>query len=146
MIQMTAHTPSHEPASHRSIVSVSVCSVQVCDDHTIDERVELSGARDVREVREAARVVVAHVHATVEDDVLATDRDQHTATADILTGAERHYLDVHGDGGAAARHATSSRQPSNWRQVSAASLLALLFYLRTKSTSNVEIRSLITLI
>jgi len=98
----------------------------VCDNHTIDERVELSGARDVREVREATRVVVAHVHATVEDDVLATDRNQHTATADILTGAEWHYLDVHGDGGAAGRkHATSSRQPSNWRQVSAASLLVL---------------------
>lgn len=101
----------------------------MCNDHTIDERVELSGARDVREVREATRVVVAHVHATVEDDVLATDRDQHTATADILTGAEWHYLDVHGDGGTAAqhasKHATSSRQPSNWRQVSAASLLVL---------------------
>ena len=42
---------------------------------------------DVGEVREAAHVVVAHVHATVEHDVAAVDGRQHARAADIWRNA-----------------------------------------------------------
>ena len=56
---------------------------QVRDDEAVDELGEAALFADVGKVREAALVLVAHVHAAVEHDVLAAQRHQHTAAADI---------------------------------------------------------------
>lgn len=47
---------------------------------------------DVGEVRKPAIVVVTHVHATVQHDVLATDGNQQTGATNILTSTQGCYL------------------------------------------------------
>ena len=63
---------------------------QVRDDEAVDELGEAALFADVGKVREAALVLVAHVHAAVEHDVLAAQRHQHTAAADIWFNTPRH--------------------------------------------------------
>ncbi len=48
---------------------------------------------DVGEVWESAVVVVAHVHAAVEHDVLAAHGDEQTGPAHVLAGAQGGHRD-----------------------------------------------------
>jgi len=68
--------------------------VEVRDDHTVNVAGDWTLRHYVGEVREAALVVVAHMHPAVEHYVLPAHREQQTAAAHILAGAQGRYLDV----------------------------------------------------
>jgi hypothetical protein len=68
--------------------------MEVADDDSIHHRCVLLAAGDQREVREAALVVVAHVHAAVEHDGLAVEVHEHAAPADILASTQDEQLDL----------------------------------------------------
>ena len=69
--------------------------VEVTDDDAVNELREVTALGDVGKIGEAAFVLVAHVHAAVEPDVLAANRDQHAAAADVLA---RTYSNEHNEG------------------------------------------------
>lgn len=74
--------------------SAAVVEMEVRDDHAVDVRCNRSLRNDVREVGKPSFVVVAHVHATVQHNVLAAHRQQQAAPADVLTGAQRSHSNV----------------------------------------------------
>ena len=65
------------------------------NDDEVNEPLEVALARDVAEVGKAPRIVVARVHSTVHHNVLASNRDEDAALADILPRSQRHDLDLH---------------------------------------------------
>ena len=80
---------SHEDRSrvpdHLGHVGKGTAMVQmeVCDYHAIQDLREITLA-NVRKVREFSLVLKAHVHATVEHDVLASHLEKEATSADIL--------------------------------------------------------------
>ncbi len=64
----------------------AVVEVKVRDDDAVQYRREITFP-DVREVRELALVLEAHVHPAVEHDVLASHLKQEATPADVLAGA-----------------------------------------------------------
>jgi hypothetical protein len=71
-----------------------VVQVEVADDDGVNRGGVLPAARHEREVREAAVVAVAHVHAAVQHDRLAAEVDQHAAAAHVLAGAQHQQLEL----------------------------------------------------
>lgn len=72
----------------------AVVQVEVRDYDAVHEGRDGALGADEGEVGEAALVVVAHVHAAVQHDVLAPHRQQDAAAAHVLAGPQRGYFDV----------------------------------------------------
>lgn len=70
----------------------AVIQMEVRDNDAIDVRGDRSFGHDIRKVREPPLVVVAHVHSTIEHNVLAAKAKQDAASADVLSRAQRCYL------------------------------------------------------
>ena len=58
---------------------------QVCDDDTVNGMSEIAGLGDEGEIRVPTLILVAHVHSTIEHDILPPYRHNHTAFPNILS-------------------------------------------------------------
>lgn len=63
-------------------------------DDAIDVRRDGTFGHDIGKIGKSSFIVVSHVHATVEHDVLPAHAEQNATTADILASAERRNFDL----------------------------------------------------
>mmetsp|Transcript_11327 Transcript_11327/g.34703 ORF Transcript_11327/g.34703 Transcript_11327/m.34703 type:complete len:331 (+) Transcript_11327:1351-2343(+) len=86
------HENRTRKANHLSKVRqcTTVIQMKVSDDDSIDDLIHWSGLGEVCKVREAAFILIAHVHSTIEHYSASSQRHHNAATTHILPSTKRH--------------------------------------------------------
>ena len=67
--------------------------IQVTNDDTINILRVLPRSRNEIEIGKSSFIIISHVHAAVEHDVLASQSHNDTTAANVLTSAQRYNFD-----------------------------------------------------